>query len=232
MAILHVLRVFVGPGGTGGNPLGVFLNGAAIETERRQSVAVDLGFSETVFVDDAALGVIRIFLPTQEAAFAGHPAVGAAWLLAEIGRPVEVLRPPAGDIPVRYDGTRTWISARPEWLPGSMEVVELSSAAAVEAHPGQAIGEPWRYIWAWEDEDAGRLRARSFPTVFGIREDEASGAASVVMGGRLGRPLTIRQGVGSEIVVRPQDDGRVEIGGRTALVEARDFAVRGRWAES
>jgi hypothetical protein len=45
------------------------------------------------------------------------------------------------------------------------------------------------------------------------------------MGARLGRPLTIHQGVGSEIVVRPQEDGTVEIGGRTEIVETREFAV-------
>jgi len=220
-----VLRVFVGPDGTGGNPLGVFLDGPAIAPQRRQAVTVELGFSETVFVEDAARGAIRIFLPTQEAAFAGHPAVGTAWLLREVGTPVEVLRPPVGDVPVRYDGERTWIRAKADWHPGAIRIVQLASAGEVEAHPGQAIGEQWLYVWAWEDRGAGRLRSRSFPTNFGILEDEASGAASVAMGDRLGRPLTIRQGVGSEIVVRPHDDGTVEIGGRTEIIQKRDFAA-------
>ena len=43
------------------------------------------------------------------------------------------------------------------------------------------------------------------------------------MGGLLGRPITIRQGVGSEILVRPQSDASVEIGGRVELVEAREY---------
>ena len=47
MTTLHVLRVFVGPGRTGGNPLGVFLDGAAIEAEPRQTVTVECGFAET-----------------------------------------------------------------------------------------------------------------------------------------------------------------------------------------
>jgi hypothetical protein len=91
----------------------------------------------------------------------GHPSVGTAWLLRATGTPVEVLRPPAGDVPVRYDGDLTWIHARPEWLPGTVQIVDLGSAAEVAAHPGQAMGEPWLYIWAWEDELAGRLRSRS-----------------------------------------------------------------------
>ena len=86
------------------------------------------------------------------------------------------------------------------------------------------MGQPWLYVWAWEDEDAGRIRSRSFPTNFGIVEDEASGAASIVMGDRLGRSLTIRQGVGSEILVRPLGDRAVEIGGRTEMVGTREFS--------
>jgi len=81
MPELHVLRVFLGDGGTGGNPLGVFLDGGSVPEGRRQDVAADLGFSETVFVDDAARGEIRIYTPAVEIPFAGHPVVGTAWLL-------------------------------------------------------------------------------------------------------------------------------------------------------
>ena len=71
-------------------------------------MAAELGLSETVFVDDARQGVLRIFTPATELEFAGHPTVGSAWLLAREGEPVEVLRPPAGEVPVRYaDGRRT-----------------------------------------------------------------------------------------------------------------------------
>jgi predicted PhzF superfamily epimerase YddE/YHI9 len=219
---LHVLRVFVGPDGRGGNPLGVFLDGSAVPADRRPAVAAELGFSETVFVDDRALGAIRIFTPAAELPFAGHPTVGTAWLLRETGTPVEVLRPPAGEVGVRHDAERTWIRARAEWVHG-ISIEQLASATDVEAHPSQPMGTPGLYIWAWEDEAAGQLRSRYFATDYGILEDEATGAAAVVMGDRLGRPVTIRQGVGSEIIVRPRDDGTVEIGGRVELVERREF---------
>jgi predicted PhzF superfamily epimerase YddE/YHI9 len=222
MTELHVLRVFVGPDGRGGNPLGVFLDGSAVPADRRAAVAAELGFSETVFVDDRALGAIRIFTPAAELPFAGHPTVGTAWLLRETGTPVEVLRPPAGEVGVRHDPERTWIRARAEWVHG-IRIEQLESAIDVEAHPSQPMGTPGLYIWAWEDEAAGRLRSRYFATDYGILEDEATGAAAVVMGDRLGRPVTIRQGVGSEIIVRPRDDGTVEIGGRVELVERREF---------
>ena len=224
MTELYVLRVFVGPDGRGGNPLGVFLDGAAIPADRRPAVAAELGFSETVFVDDRMSGIIRIFTPATELPFAGHPTVGTAWLLRETGSSIDALRPPAGVVAVRHDDERTWVRARAEWVHPIL-IDRLAAAADVEAHPGQVMGAPGRYVWAWEDEAAGRLRSRYFASDIGIFEDEATGAAAVVMGDRLGRPLTIRQGVGSEIVVRPGDDGTVEIGGRVELLERREFAT-------
>jgi predicted PhzF superfamily epimerase YddE/YHI9 len=225
MTELTVLRVFIGPDDDGGNLLGVFLDGPVIPEDRRQSVAAELGFSETVYVDDAAEGAIRIFTPGRELPFAGHPTVGTAWLFHETGAPATTLRPPAGDVPFRIDGERTWIRARPEWI-HDIIVEKLATATDVEARPPQELGAPGRYVWAWIDEAAGTIRSRYFATDVGILEDEATGAAAVLMGGRLGRDLTIRQGVGSEILVRPQPDGTVEIGGRVELVERREYEAR------
>lgn len=225
MIELHVLRVFIGPDGRGGNPLGVFLDGAAIPPDRRQAVAAELGFSETVFVDDAAEGAIRIFTPGRELPFAGHPTVGTGWLFRETGAPATTLRPPAGNVPVRHDDERTWVRARPDWI-HEFQREQLGSPAEVDAAVGPAIGEPGIYVWAWDDEPAGVVRARYFATDFLIAEDEATGAAAVKMGEILGRPITIRQGVGSEILVRPQPDGSIEIGGRVEMVETREYAPR------
>ena len=96
MATLHVLRVFTGPDGSAGNPLGVFVNGAEVPGGLRQQIATDLGFSETVFVDDVTTGRLQIFTPADELPFAGHPLVGTAWLLRENGHPVDMLVPPPG----------------------------------------------------------------------------------------------------------------------------------------
>jgi predicted PhzF superfamily epimerase YddE/YHI9 len=222
MTELTVLRVFIGPDGRGGNPLGVFLDGTAIADDRRQAVAAGLGFSETVFVDDAAEGAIRIFTPAAELPFAGHPTVGTGWLLHETGAPATTLRPPAGDVPFRHDPERAWVRAWPEWI-HRIDRRQLPSPAAVDTFAGPRLGEPGIYVWAWLDEAAGTIRCRYFPTDIGIVEDEATGAAAVAMGGELRRDLTIRQGVGSEILVRPQPDGSVEIGGRVDLLERRQY---------
>lgn len=222
MPKLHVLRVFAGEDGAGGNPLGVFLDGSAVPGSDRQAVAADLGFSETVFVDDASEGRLRIFTPGTELPFAGHPLVGAAWLLAQEGHEVPALRPPAGEVPVRFEGDLTFISGRPEWAP-DFEHVRLDSPAEVDALTGPPGGHDLAGVWAWEDEVEGRVRVRVFPARLGIEEDEATGAHAVRLAAMLGRGVNIRQGVGSVILAEPRDDGSVEIGGRTEPVGIRDY---------
>jgi predicted PhzF superfamily epimerase YddE/YHI9 len=220
---LHVLRVFTDTDGQHGNPLGVFLRGMEVPEGRRQAVAADLGFSETVFVDDPADGRIRIFTPAAELAFAGHPTVGTGWLLDHLGQEVERLHCPAGELPTwaDHDGLR-WIRARPEWV-HPITIVELASAGDIDELAGPPPNERSYYAWAWEDEAEGRVRSRYFVPELGIGEDEATGAAAVVMGARLGRPLTIRQGRGSILHARPGPDATVEVGGRCLLDEVRAY---------
>jgi predicted PhzF superfamily epimerase YddE/YHI9 len=218
---LHILKVFVGENGAGGNPLGVLLQGGEVPEEDRQRVAADLGFSETVFVEDAARGEQRIFTPKSELPFAGHPLVGTAWLLARGGFEVPVLRPPAGEVPVRTEGDLTFISGRPEWAP-PFEHLEFGSPAEVEALEGPPDGHDLAGVWAWQDREAGVVRVRVFAPRVGVEEDEATGAHAVRLAARLGK-ITIRQGRGSLILADPQSDGTVEIGGRTELVQVREY---------
>jgi predicted PhzF superfamily epimerase YddE/YHI9 len=180
----HLLRVFLGPDGSGGNPLGVVLDAAGIPAAERQAIAAELGYSETVFVQDRTSGELRIHTPTVELPLAGHPLVGTAWLLAHAGTPVDTLRPPAGELATWNDGELTWIRGRPEWAP-PYDKPQLASPAAVDAFaiPG---GDAMVAAWAWEDEAAARLRARVFPNGIGIEEDEATGAAAMQFGALLG----------------------------------------------
>lgn len=216
--------MFCDDDGSWGNPLGVFLDGASIPVAQRQAAATDLGFSETVFVDDAERGEIRIFTPAVEIPFAGHPVVGTAWLLERERGGVPMLRPPAGEVPVRTEGELTYAAGRADWAPG-FEFVELGSPAEVEALDGSPRRDVEVGMWAWIDEEAGVLRERVFAEPFGIPEDEATGSAAITLTARLGRPLDIRQGRGSRIRTRPLDDGMVEIAGRVELDEVRDYAV-------
>ena len=213
---VRVPRVFCDAGGGFGNPLGVVLDGPSVPAGDRQALALHLAYSETVFVDDAARGRIAIYTPEVELPFAGHPSVGTAWMLHGEGYEIDVLRPPAGDVRVRRDGELTWVAAKPEWCP-PWEIIEYGSPAEVDELPVEADG--FRYCWAWIDEEAGVVRARSFVAEVGVGEDEATGSAALPLSARLGRPIEVRQGRGSIIHARPLDDGFVEIGGR--VVEDR-----------
>ncbi|MDX3326873.1 PhzF family phenazine biosynthesis protein [Streptomyces sp. ME02-6979-3A] len=228
---IDVLRVFCGPDGRHGNALGVVRDGRRYPgNESRQALARKLGFSETVFVDDPERGTVDIRTPGLRLPFAGHPLVGAAWLLD-----LEVLELPVGDVTARQDGEFTWITARPEWAP-PRTLERYASVAEVEALTEPPPGEGWLYVWAWEDEAAGRVRARAFPRrhdergdsrssgagarTGGVDEDEATGAAAMLLSAELGRALNITQGRGSQILTAPAPDGTMEIGGRVLLVVA------------
>jgi predicted PhzF superfamily epimerase YddE/YHI9 len=220
---LHLLRVFCGDDGSAGNGLAVFLDGPEIPVEARQAVAAELGLSETVFVDDAARGQVRIFTPSVELDFAGHPSVGTAWLLAERRAPIETLRPPAGDVAVRYEKGASFVTARPDWGP-PWDFVQIDSPEEVEALPGPPDGHDLVGVWAWLGEEGGTVRMRVFGPRIGIPEDEATGSAAVRLCLALDRPLTIHQGRGSLIHARPLGRGFAEIGGRSVLDETRDYA--------
>lgn len=219
MPTLQVVNVFVNDEGEWGNPLGVFLDGAGVPDAERQRIATELGFSETVFVEDRATGRIRIHTPALELPFAGHPTVGTAWLLAREGEPVDSLWTQAGEVGVRYDGNATFVAAEAGWAP-AFEYVQTGSPAAVRA-ADPAAHRVNTYVWAWIDEAAGTIRARCFVPAAGIAEDEATGSAAIALCERLGRPLTIHQGRGSVLRCRNLAENRVEVGGVARLVESR-----------
>jgi predicted PhzF superfamily epimerase YddE/YHI9 len=222
--VLHVVRVFVGDDDAGGNPLGVFLDGGEVPAASRQRVASELGFSETVFVDDPSSGELRIFTPSVELPFAGHPLVGTAWLLARERAPVDVLNPPAAIVPTWERGGFTWIRARPDDAP-QFEFVELEDDAAVDRYPTPGRGDEMLEVWAWRDEPSGEVRARVFAGAIGVTEDEATGAAAVGLVAHVGRSLRIHQGRGSLLLAHPGDGGTVDVGGRVALVETREHPL-------
>lgn len=79
-----------------GNPLAVVPDATGLSTEDMQKIAAEFGYSESTFVlqpdDPANSARVRIFTPTTEIPFAGHPNVGTAFLLGQstelFGRPV------------------------------------------------------------------------------------------------------------------------------------------------
>ncbi|MBI3355877.1 MAG: PhzF family phenazine biosynthesis protein [Nitrospirae bacterium] len=73
----------------GGNPVAVFPDAKGLTDDELQQVAREMNLSETVFVfpptDPAAVVRLRIFTPTQEIPFAGHPVLGTFYILAQLG---------------------------------------------------------------------------------------------------------------------------------------------------
>ncbi len=72
----------------GGNPLAVLPHASGLSGRQMQQIAREFNFSETTFVFPAEAGhtrKVRIFTPSSEIPFAGHPNVGTAFVLASTG---------------------------------------------------------------------------------------------------------------------------------------------------
>jgi trans-2,3-dihydro-3-hydroxyanthranilate isomerase len=90
-----------------GNQLAVFTDGRELEPETMQALALEVGFSETVFVlpaEGAGDVRIRIFTPRVELPFAGHPVLGTAFVLGgPLQRGVLQLETGSGLVPVELE---------------------------------------------------------------------------------------------------------------------------------
>jgi trans-2,3-dihydro-3-hydroxyanthranilate isomerase len=90
-----------------GNQLAVFENATDIPESLLQPLAQEIGYSETVFAYPGTGGTdarIRIFTPTSEVPFAGHPVLGTALVVAT-DRDLDrlTLETGRGPVPVRLD---------------------------------------------------------------------------------------------------------------------------------
>lgn len=76
----------------GGNPLAVVDTADALSAQEMQAIARELNLSETVFIlkpsNPAHSARVRIFTPTSELPFAGHPTIGTAILLTSVRTPL------------------------------------------------------------------------------------------------------------------------------------------------
>ena len=90
-----------------GNQLAVFTDAREVDDETMQALALEMGFSETVFVLPAEQDGdvrIRIFTPQVELPFAGHPILGAAFVLGTpLQRTVIGLETGRGVVPVELE---------------------------------------------------------------------------------------------------------------------------------
>lgn len=107
----------------GGNPAGIVLDAARLTDTEMQTIATDVGYSETAFVvgpspDDSSRYRVRYFSPLAEVPFCGHATIATAVALAERGHGGSlVFDTPVGEIRVRTSRDDDGIVARLRSVP-------------------------------------------------------------------------------------------------------------------
>jgi len=213
---IHILRVFVNDKNEFGNPVGIIVDEKhEISFSERQSLATQLGFSESVFINNIAIGNVSIFNPKSEVDFAGQALIGAAYFITNIlKKQVKYLECNAGRIATWRENDCTWIGAdlkkTPPWnheqLQDASQVSEISIS--------QTKSKKHTIIWSWISPEKGIIRARTFAPDWGITEDEANGSGSMQLASLLGQKLEIHHGKGSVIFAKPGKTGFAQVGGR------------------
>ncbi|HOK52306.1 MAG TPA: PhzF family phenazine biosynthesis protein [Bacteroidales bacterium] len=100
-----------------GNPLGVFFDFGVLSSQEMQKIARELNFSETTFITSSQRVdggyPVRIFTPTHEIPFAGHPTLGTAYILhrylESISTEDVLLNLSIGQIPVSFLDNEYWM---------------------------------------------------------------------------------------------------------------------------
>ncbi|MDJ0497175.1 MAG: PhzF family phenazine biosynthesis protein [Acidimicrobiia bacterium] len=201
-----ILRVFTRDQ-LGGNHLGVVTDLSGLDTATMQRIAADLGFSETIFIEDGAVPYIRIFTPAMELPFAGHPLVGAAAVMLGARPELNRLRCGIGEVSIGADNRDFWVGvavdaskATPDttgfamqvglpeplstWrvaMPLDYRLVELKSASDVSGVSPDldAFGEAFGLTAYARTGDS--IRMRFFTPEAGVPEDPATGSAAVAL---------------------------------------------------
>lgn len=144
----YLLDVFTDQPFTG-NPLAVFLESDGLDTSTMQAIANELNLAEVVFLSAANAPnhyPMRIFTPTRELPFAGHPTVGTAHLLGALNlvKPEQtlVLQPPIGELAISYEqGRATFKTAQPAMLADST-IDRLTAVELLGLDIHQVMGDP------------------------------------------------------------------------------------------
>lgn len=155
MLSYHVVDVFTDRP-YAGNPLAVVLDGDGLTTEQMQAIATEFNLSETTFpvaaTAEAATYRLRIFTPTAELPFAGHPSVGSAFVMRWLGRVPEgrvIQECGAGLLPIDIDGDAATLTGGTAHLGDVVDPEPV--AAAVGLSSSDLVGDPVRTAGAGLD---------------------------------------------------------------------------------
>ena len=229
--LYYVLDVFTDTP-LAGNQLGVFVDGAPFASEQMQAIARELNVSETVFLlapEQGGDARMRIFTPTLELPFAGHPilgtffVVGAALALDEVS-----LETASGIVRVRLQDGFGWMEQRPAPAQPYERADELLAALGLEGSllPVEVYENGPRHVFVQlPDDDAlaalrpdhgaigthervgvncfagggTRWTLRMFGAALGMTEDPATGSAAGPLAVHLGRHGLVPFGAEIEI---------------------------------
>jgi PhzF family phenazine biosynthesis protein len=148
-----------------GNPLCVFEDGSALDDATMQALALQFNLSETTFVlpSQTATARVRIFTPTFEMPFAGHPTLGTAHVVRELREAGDrvTLEMKAGVIPVSAAQNVWTLSANaPKHRAPAASNADL--AAMLSLAPADLLGPP---LWVDTGSEQFVIPAASFDAV-------------------------------------------------------------------
>jgi trans-2,3-dihydro-3-hydroxyanthranilate isomerase len=180
-----------------GNSLAVFADGTGVDSGTMQRIARELNLSETTFIlpreSDEHRTRVRIFTPSSELQFAGHPTIGTAFIMRTLGIVPRgsknfVLQETVGDVAVRVDDDEDpiiWLTTPPiEKLgdyprEGCAAMLGLQSDQLVADVPCELLSAGNAFIFVAVDRPATVDQARLNMAVFEQVVKDRSTPASV-----------------------------------------------------
>lgn len=173
----RILNVFTAKSGPTsprltGNPLCVFEDGSALSEPWMQAIARQLNLSETTFLlpatDPSATARVRIFTPSFEMPFAGHPTLGTAHVVRALrGGESVVLEMKAGLVPVTSRGDE-W-TLRAAKTPATRPAPERDVLATMLGISAADVGE--RPLWVNTGSEQLIVPLRSVDAVRAVTPD-------------------------------------------------------------
>src|SRR2546430_7656261 len=135
-----------------GNQIAVFRDARDLDEPTMQALAREMNFSETVFVlpatSEKADVRIRIFTPSRELPFAGHPTLGSAFVLGgPLSKVVIRLETGAGVIPVALEreGPRIVFGLMEQPIP---RIEQVADPAPIFRSEERRVGKECRSRWS------------------------------------------------------------------------------------
>jgi trans-2,3-dihydro-3-hydroxyanthranilate isomerase len=218
----------------GGNPVAVFPDCEGLSNREFQQIAREMNLSETVFIlppsEERCVAKLRIFTPTQEIPFAGHPVLGTFFVLATLKRfrLVEPITRVTFECNIGIFSVELFIlggiidrvvmaQPKPEFLgsiDGVQDLYEVSKALGVpksvitETHlPIEVVSTglpvmvvPLRSLPAVKSVNIDLSALSMFAGPIGVIEDPATGSASGALGGYLVHNGIVDVGPTTEII--------------------------------